>query len=208
MFSFRYQQAFIPLPLDGAIINRELARTFNPNDADSPAATRSVSVPTFNRTRYAEDFIAIELLPGNHRPPSMKPKIETHVRDDAKLLYTQSVTHEAYQKPQIPATKKHVPSIHETASSPSLGFRGRTRYSEEFVSKEGYRVEVVKGRDDSNRINGNSIPNKLKEYIHEHDLVNLHGIDVDAILKSTEGRKPFDANSVYYSNPYLSEYMS
>jgi hypothetical protein len=73
-YSCRYQQAFMRLPLDGAVINKELARTFNPNDADAPARSRSVSVPSFNKTRYTEDYCLVDLGSGCHRPPSMKPK--------------------------------------------------------------------------------------------------------------------------------------
>ncbi len=204
----RYHQAFIPLPLDGAVINKELARTFNPNDADATEGKRSLSVPSFNRTRYAEDFCLADLGSGFHRPPSMKPKSETHVKEDSKLLYTDSMTHEAFQKPPLLASHKQSEKPVSEDPPKSLPFCGKSRYSEEFVSKEGYKVELFKGHDKSNRIVGNSIPNRIKEYIYDHELTSVTGLDVDSIMKSKEGRKIFDPKSVYYENPYLSDYMN
>ncbi len=129
-------------------------------------------------------------------------KIETHVKNDSKLVYLDSVTHESFCKlPPIAPPRTLKPPDPEPTSS--IRFCGKSRYSEDFVNKEGYKVELVKGRDQSNRIHGSSIPNKVKEFLYTHDSGTL---DIDAILKSK--KNTVDSSRMYYDNPYLSDYLN
>ena len=201
------------LPLDGSKINRELARTFNPSVAVAPASSGSQALNRHLKTQYEDDFGDASMLKGCHRPPSLKPATEKHVHENAKLLYMDSVTHEAYRTPQPGFVAKSQPvNPLEGATSGITGspFCAKTRYSEEFLNlgSGGYRVEVARGRDDSNRVNGASVPNRIREYMFTHHLQGPKGIDVDAIMRSNETRKKVDSESVYYDNPYLSDYLS
>ncbi len=190
-------------------MNRELARTFNPNDGGARVTSSSAKIKRNIRTQYSDDFAPLTDTDATHRVPSMKPTSDTHVREDAKLLYTDSVTHEAFKSPQARFRgRPHAFNPSDNmAVAEELPFMGKSRYREEFVNKEGYKVELGKGRDDSNRINGCSIPNRIRDYMFSHSLGGAKSVDVDSVLRSSESRKPIDANSVLYSNPYLSDYL-
>lgn len=197
--------------MDGASINRELAKTFQPDEGSSSISRKS-SRNLFPRTRYEEDYVGNGCCAVDQRLMSFKPKIQKHTRDDDHLLFTDSVTHELFHK--LPAAKPRAaskpPMDKPTNASAGFRFSGSTRYAEEFtdLSNEGYRVQIVKGRDDSNRVKGNSIPNRVREFLYEN---NISAGDLPVRIEDVvKGRvsgidNPPRVESV---NPYLKDYLT
>ena len=201
------------LPLDGSMVNRELARTFNPNKAESRRAYPSGKIGLKYRTPYEEDFGTASEIIGAPRAQSLKPKSDTHIREDAKMLYRDSVTHEAFRSPSHGFQGRPAAFSPPHASGPEdieSPFLGKSRYAEEFVNltNQGYRVELAKGRDDSNRVKGSSIPNKLRDYMFAHGVDACKKIDVDSVFRSTESHRPGRPDQAMYNNPFLSDYLS
>jgi hypothetical protein len=198
--------------LDGATINRELAETFQPDDERS-ALSRSNSVPLKMRSRYYDDFCTNVEKGVDYRLPIQKPKQQKHIRHEDKLLFTDSVTHEAFPTHTgIHSRKAHMP-LSDKPSNGSAGFRfcGSTRYAEEFIdlSKNGYRVDLVKGRDDSNRVHGSSIPNRLREFIFENEVKDVRSLpnSLDSIMSETQGYQDKRTRTGVPENPYLKDYL-
>ena len=176
--------------------------------------SRSTSVPVNQRSRYVDDFGANVEKGVDYRLPIQRPKEQKHVRDDVKLFFTDSVTHEVFpahvgvrpREPFRPLVEKPPAN-----SPPGFRFRGSTRYAEEFIdlSKDGYRVQLVKGRDDSNRINGNSIPNRLRDFLFENDVKDV--MSLPASLASILSEKvTFQEKRKFQQgleNPFLEEYL-
>ena len=197
--------------MDGANINRELASTFNPDDQSSSVSRKS-SVPIKAQSRYNEDYAHNIRAGVDYRLPNCKPKIQKHVNEKDHLLFTDSVTHEVFHT--LPATRPREafrPAMDKpTNSSAGFRFNGSTRYSEEFtdLSTEGYRVELVKGRDDSNRVKGNSIPNRVKDYLFEAGNVSPLSLEVpiEDIVRGKAAPPPEPVETV--SNPYLQDYLA
>lgn len=179
----RYQMSYVPLPLEGAAINRELANTFRPLNM---AAV--VSVPLRGETRYKEIFRAPNKMT---RSASMRPAQTRHVRPDDHLLIVDSVTHQQFQPfeakfihPPEPI-KSEIPK--PTKANAGHKFEGITRYEEEYepVAQQSLRgfarpgdsassSEPVFGtkvvyEDNSSRVWGNSIPNKVRNYLFQAD---------------------------------------
>lgn len=208
----RYQQAYIRLPLDGAKINRELVQTFQPADGASSVSHNSVRGLKL-RTRYEEEFGSNVARGVNYRPASLKPKCEKHVDEHNKLLFTESVTHETFHQlpPVRPRGAIHPPADKPTNASAGFRFCGHTSYAEDFVdlSKDGYRVELARGRDDSNRVNGNSVPNRLKDYMQEHEVRGFTDVPVEKVLSGEiEAATVSIEKQSWNNNPYLSQYLS
>jgi hypothetical protein len=207
----RYQQSYIPLPLDGAQINRELVRTFQPNEGGSTVSHNNARGLKL-RTRYEEEFGSNVSRGVDYRPPSLKPKCETHVDENSKLLYKSSVTHENFHKfPQArPRDAIHAPAEKPTSSLSGFRFCGNSSYAGDYVdlSKIGYRVELARGRDESNRVNGNSIPNRLREYMYEHDVRALDQVPVAKVLSGEIQPNATPHSEPRNDNPYLSQYLS
>lgn len=133
--------------------------------------------------------------------------MEMHIKPDDKLLFKESITHETFHSHPIPPkTRLAEPAAKLTPVVVNRGFHGRTMYADEFIdlSKNGYRVELVRGRDDSNRVNGNSIPNRVKEYMFEHGLDKIDASELERVMRSN---RPSIRKPVENSNPYLSDYL-
>lgn len=203
----RYQQCFIPLPVDGSLINNELAKTFNPNHSGSNAANRGASLTLLGQTRYAEEFGSAAWQAGVHRAQSFKSRMEMHINPDDKLLFKKSITHETFHSHPIPQRSQlHKPIAQPPSVVGNHRFNGRTRYADEYIdlSKNGYRVDLAKGRDDSNRVNGNSIPNRARDYMFDNGLDRIGASELEAVMRSNQ---PSAHKPVENSNPYLSDYL-
>jgi hypothetical protein len=133
--------------------------------------------------------------------------MEMHINPDDKLLFKESITHETFHSHPIPQKPQlHKPIAQPPAVVVNRRFNGRTRYADEYIdlSKNGYRVELAKGRDDSNRVNGNSIPNRVRDFMFENGLCRIGASELEAVMRSNQPsvRKPVES-----SNPYLSDYL-
>lgn len=196
------------------MINRELARTFHHGESSS-GASRSGSVPVNLRSRYADDFGSNVERGVDYRIPMQKPKAQKHVREDDKLLFKDSVSHEVYSSHKGVCPRSPIrPLVNEKQTNAGSGcrFRGSTRYSEEFLDlsrDDGNKVELVKGRDDSNRINGNSIPNRLRSYLYENEVRDVSALPVSIESILADGTESLDKrpSRKYSDNPYLGDYL-
>ena len=197
------------------MINRELALTFHPDDSSS-SVSRTQSVPQKLRTRYDEDF-ATNVSPGtDYRLPNFKPRAQKHVDENVHLLFTDSITHEAFPShgPTRPRDPIRPPLDKPTNASAGFRFGGTTRYAEEYVdlSREGSRVEIAKATDDSSRVQGNSIPNRVHEFLFANDIRNAEHLSVsigDILRGRVPDRSPNDPKKAGhgYDNPYLQDYL-
>ncbi|KAF4701883.1 hypothetical protein FOZ63_000058, partial [Perkinsus olseni] len=174
-----YMEQYQPLPLQGAVINRELAKTFRP--ASSPA--NGPSPQQKGRSRYSDDYV---MYPGARKEAMLRPAVQTHVDGELYLLYKQPASHEFYPdwqrnsggiecvgercKPPIPKP---------TTSTMGFHFDARTRYSEDYPpgsgadsaiamdARESCRVLLEHGsyaEDNSSRVQGNAVPNRNTLY--------------------------------------------
>ncbi|KAF4758207.1 hypothetical protein FOZ63_010981, partial [Perkinsus olseni] len=180
-----YMEQYQPLPLQGAVINRELAKTFRP--ASSPA--NGPSPQQKGRSRYSDDYV---VYPGARKEAMLRPAVQTHVDGELYLLYKQPASHEFYPdwqrnsggiecvgercKPPIPKP---------TTSTMGFHFDARTRYSEDYPpgsgadsaiamdARESCRVLLEHGsyaEDNSSRVQGNAVPNRVRDYINTENL--------------------------------------
>lgn len=209
---YRYHQAYIPLPLEGAVINHELAKTFHMDDSSS--VSRSSSLPLTGKTRYKEDFCTLVSNGKEGRGVSCKPKIRTHARPGDHLIYVDSVSHEkfpdfsSFSRPRDPFTPSR---DRPTNASAGFKFNAGTRYAEEFVdvSNSAYKIEAVRLSDNSNRVHGNSIPNKLRDYLYNRDVrISEVGIPMEELLRSPAPPPKAVSLTNPDNNPYIDEYLS
>ena len=207
LFSFlraciRYRQAYIPLPLDGVEINSELVKTFRPQVDSSSSGLKFLG-----QTRYSEDF-----GPSVHadcRGVNCKPKQLKHVRDNDQLMFKDSITHEQFT--DLSHLSKPRESFRPQVESIATGkFAATTRYTEEFA---GHPMPLgpthkVKVADDSSRVQGNCIPNKLRDYMYNNDIdtVSVLGKPVRSILNETDTAKAKTRSKS--TNPYIDEYLT
>uniref|UniRef100_A0A0G4H939 Uncharacterized protein n=1 Tax=Chromera velia CCMP2878 TaxID=1169474 RepID=A0A0G4H939_9ALVE len=107
----RYNQDFVPLPLLGATINKELAKTFAPPNVPPNSALRLQG-----KTSYGHQFPGWR---GMFRPDNYKPEVEVHVSDKAKLM---RVKMDAFTPIEMSATS-------------ALPLTGQTHYVDEFCKE-------------------------------------------------------------------------
>ncbi|EER19389.1 hypothetical protein Pmar_PMAR012365 [Perkinsus marinus ATCC 50983] len=180
-----YREQYQPLPLHGAVVNRELAKTFRP--ASSPAGGPS---PKQNgRSRYSDDYV---VYPGARKEAMLKPAVQTHIDREAYLLYKQPISHEFYPDWQRDSGgmecvgKRCKPPLPKpTTSTMGFHFNARTRYSEDYpVGSGADSVLAIEGRksckvllehgsyaeDNSSRIQGNAVPNRVRDFINREKL--------------------------------------
>jgi hypothetical protein len=188
----RYQESYVPLPLEGAAINRELARTFRPVASNQ----RLDAVKLEGQTRYCEDY-QIPSKPG--RAESQKPKQQKHVKDDDHLLVLRPASHDhypPYSGDQLKPPESFKPPLDKpTNASAGYTFNAHTRYSEDFGgSNVGSQLSAPKAthEDNSSRVWGNSIPNKVRNFMFRHDACSpeaiRHGLPpITAIMRAKQG---------------------
>jgi hypothetical protein len=174
-----YEQSYQPLPLEGAAINTELAKTFRPYNA---AAV--LRVPLKGETAYQDEFKAPTK---DGRQKIMRPEISKHVRDDDHLSIVDSINHTAY--PSYGRVSKVTPIksdiVKPTKANAGLKFEGLTRYNEEYdglaakLMQESGGVEKVSYEDNSSRVWGNSIPNKMRNFLFKHEAFEKDGLRTD-----------------------------
>lgn len=177
----RHRMSYVPLPLDSAPVNFELAKANAP-----PNHSAAIQIPFNAHTHYQEWF---------HTPSRatkadiMRPKQLKHVRDDNHLLVVEPISHEHY--PTYPAKYVHVQeAIHSdivkpTKSNAGFHFNAKTAYADEYdgsaprLMREQGGVQKVTYEDNSSRVWGNIIPNNIRNYLNDHE-----GFDEDNHLKS------------------------
>ena len=187
----QYNQAFVLLPLDGSTINRELAKTFQPD-----SSYRSLSIPMRMKTRYEEDFCS-EVVSCNHSQLRSCKPVLTHASSATTLLFTESVTHEQFEDWSAVSRKRD--PIKPSIEKPVGGFRfqGSTRYSEEFIPLNLTKtLPFRQNLDTTTRINGNAVPLKMRN--RSDNLTFAELLDTDT-TELKEGRS-------IPENPYILEY--
>jgi len=215
----RYHQAYIPLPLEGAEINRELARTFQPDsDGSSTTTSSTVSVPQSYKTQYTDDFSSNIQKGVDYRIETFRPKVQKHIHEDDRLLYKESITHQQFQSLTGASPGHRSLGPHEIPKPTSTGFRftGTTSYSDEFidVSKMSYRPpEQIRGSTNSSRVYGSAVPvgvaffksqNGVRDILNDPCVPKMRDILFSPMTRSTTGVSDFPDPG----NPYISEYMS
>jgi len=164
----KYTEQFVPKPLGDYACNRLLAETFRPSSkADAPLLKLGA------KTSYKEQFPRI---PGKKaaeaRPQSCKPAQAKHVQEDSKLAVTRSTTHHQFQGHLItrdPAKEAFIPSHQSHVKDPRLINDYTTRYNQDFGPFRGDvrpPSPLVSAEDNSFRVNGSSVPNKVRDYIN------------------------------------------
>ncbi|KAF4678032.1 hypothetical protein FOL47_006984 [Perkinsus chesapeaki] len=182
-----YREQYKPLPLHGAVINKELAKTFRPassvGNGPSPKQT--------SKSRYTDDYV---IYTRAKKEVMMRPAIQTHIDREAYLLYTKPASHEFYPDWQknsggmeCVGERCKPPLPKPTTSTMGFHFDAHTRYSEDYppgsgadsqlalAGRESCKVLLEHGsyaEDNSSRIQGNSVPNRVRDYINNRNLHN------------------------------------
>ena len=212
-----YNQSFIPLPLEGSRINKELATTFQPDVGSTSSAQRSSSVSAgAYKTRYHEDF-ASNVIPGkDYRLSPFRPKIQKHVRDDDRLLYGESITHESFRD----VSSYHMRSSGSLPRTPSIErpvykLSGVTRYNEEFTPCHPLEpipdVPITKNSTSSgtaNRVVGPSVPRQIREFVLENGPEHLQDANIREVLLRSPTIQPNSLDHYSNRNPYMNEYLN
>ena len=162
--------SYVPLPLDSAAINFELAKANAP-----PNHSAVIQIPFHGHTHYQEEFHTPYRLT---KAETMKPKQMKHVREDNHLLVTEPISHEHY--PSYPSKYVHMQeAIHSdivkpTKSNAGFHFDAKTAYADDFdgtvhrLMREEGGVKKVTYEDNSSRVWGNVIPNKVRNYLNDN----------------------------------------
>jgi hypothetical protein len=217
----RYHKAFIPLPLEGAEINRELARTFQPESDGTSTTGSSTSLqganPTHFHTKYEEDYSSNVLIGKDYRTAAFRPEVQKHIREENKLIYTDSITHEKFvdltaglgSQPREPLK----PPIDKPTNA-SAGFRFKTSYTDEYtdVSALAFRPEQKRGSTNSSRIYGSAVPARIISFKSDngiHDLLDTSLPPVRDILFGSSVNRPTIIESFPDpSNPYIADFLN
>jgi hypothetical protein len=179
----------------------------------SPQRAQSCSKSMY-RTRYSEDF-ETNVVPGkDYRLPPFQPKVQKHVRDNDRLLYNQSVTHESFSalsnspskssaSPPIPIAEK---TVYKLSSS--------TRYFEDFPSSQPDTIsdQPIPLRPSpvskTNRVFGATIPYPIRQYIYENGTESLKEANVEDVLSSNISSSNYCLHHTTSSNPYMAEFLN
>jgi hypothetical protein len=157
-----YTQEYIARPLDGVIINRELAETFQPPKEVPPKAPFFVK-----QTKYKDDY---NPYPGARPPKSMKPSNPMHVDPTSHLLETECATHRLYPVPPgklvHPSEEEFRPSRFDVrVQHPTIA---KTRYTEDYDEMEPLPAErKFRIEDNSSRTMGAVIPARVKDMVYK-----------------------------------------
>lgn len=166
----RYNTEYIPLPLDGAPINRALAKTFAP--AQYVAESGKIGDATVHKLTYTEH-------PGYHKSEAITPAVQVHVSKAAKLLRKSTTTHENFPGVEVNEMTCRPPQITPFVSSSATGFKldGRPRYDEDFnvyipekwdfknSNEKGAQKSVFIDRENSMRTMGAQVPAYVQQKI-------------------------------------------
>ena len=213
-FSSSYNHSFIPLPLEGSRINKELATTFQPEAAYTSSGQRSNSISAGSyKTRYHEDYASNVVRGKDYRLPPFRPKIQKHVRDEDRLLYAQSITHESFRDvSNYHARFSASLPIAPTVDQPVYNLSGKTRYTEEFGVTEPIDQGPIFNHSTSssgtaNRVFGPSVPPRIRQFILENGPSELQEANVRDLMFSSSPRTiPIENYSS--QNPYMSEFLN
>lgn len=160
----KYTEEFHPMPLGDSEINKQLAATFRPM-AKPGVSSNSLSA----KTAYRDDFPGYKGEKMNSaKLKDFKPEQQRHTKDQS-LMVTDSHTHSAFAFHQGKhAPDSFAPKNQTHSNNPRLFTDYRSRYSETFnqdYSSGGPPGKLAQSSEDNSfRINGSSIPNKVRDY--------------------------------------------
>jgi|LauGreDrversion4_2_1035121.scaffolds.fasta_scaffold10118_4 hypothetical protein len=208
-----YNHNFIPLPIEGSGINKELASTFHPDASNSSSTSgqrsRSSSSAMY-RTRYTDDF-ASNVVPGkDYRLAPFRPKVQKHVREDDRLLYGESITRECFRDLSDmcakPLKQVDVPLVNR----PAYKLSSSTRYSEDFPPIEAMHPNVVSRTANGNRVIGSSVPHPIRQFMFENGVESIQSVDLKKVLLNPQQQScsVSDHHSRANRNPYMDEFMN
>jgi hypothetical protein len=215
-----YNQSFIPLPLEGARINRELATTFQPEAGNNSSASRSSSVSAGTyKTRYNEDFSS-NVVPGkDYRLAPFRPKVQKHVREDDHLLYAESITHESFRDVSgYHARPTKHSNFSPTINRPIYKLSGSTRYNEDFslVADTGVPQDedAIANRSSfttgsANRVFGPTVPHQIRQYVIENGPQEFQESNLRDVLFTSSPTKTLNSPDKFkHTNPYMAEFLN
>lgn len=177
----RYTETFAPKPLGDFACNKMLAETFRLQSKAPPKLELS------SKTAYREQFPKMNAQQAyGARAESCSPAVVKHVDDTSKLLVTRSTSHAQFGGHKItkdPQSESFKPSHSSHVKDKRLVTNYRTRYHEDYHG--GYDPDhrppspMVSAEDNSFRVNGASIPNKVRDFMHlsrAHSTGSLQGL--------------------------------
>ena len=159
----------------------------------------------------------------DYRTVAFRPKVQKHVREDDRLLYTDSETHERFvDVTLLPGSKPREPfkppMDKPTNASAGFRFNASTRYSEEYVDVSGMAFrppEQIRGSTNSSRVYGSALPAKVISFKTANGVRDLLESSVppvrDILFGSSEISHRGSSDDAIFadpSNPYISEFMS
>jgi len=162
----KYTEEFHPLPLGDYEINKQLAATFRPESIANQPGVKVCGATTFRDSYQGYEEKKMIFAKGKN----FAPENARHTRDDSKLTVMEPHSHTSfldhrgrfYPDSFAPKNQSHIPD-------PRLFTDWRTRYREVFNRElpKGPRTGLADcSEDNSFRINGGSVPNKVRDFFN------------------------------------------